>query len=83
MEKIAWFTLEMLYVVFARFAVEMLYQLVWVYDWFTVEMLLYQLVWAYAWFTVEMLLYQLVWLMLGLLLKCCINIGLMLSLLLK
>ena len=43
----AWFTLEMLYVVCARFAVEMLYQLVWVYAWFTVEML-YQLVWAYA-----------------------------------
>ena len=56
----AWFTLEMLYVVCARFAVEMLYQLVWAYDWFTVEMLLYQLVWAYAWFTGEML-YQLVW----------------------
>ena len=37
--------LEMLYVVCARFTVEMLYNLVWAYDRFTVEML-HWLVWA-------------------------------------
>ena len=47
----AWFTLEMLYVVCARFTVEMLYQLVWAlmfYARFTVEML-YGLMLGFRW----------------------------------
>ena len=35
----AWFTVEVLYVVCARFTVKMFCQLVWAYAWFTAEML--------------------------------------------